>query len=102
MTDPDSDPADASRARTFWIAAGALAAAACVLIVVLLLTPHRGHPANSTQSATGPQRHPTPVPAPSSAPAAAELTVHSHDKLANLPRSFLGLSTEYWTLPVDE
>ncbi len=102
MTDPDSDPADASRARTFWIAAGALAAAACVLIVVLLVTPHRGHPANSTQSATGPQRHPTPVPAPSSAPAAAELTVHSHDKLANLPRSFLGLSTEYWTLPVDE
>lgn len=31
-----------------------------------------------------------------------EVTIPSHAALTPIPRSFLGLSTEYWTLPVDE
>jgi hypothetical protein len=32
----------------------------------------------------------------------AEVTIRSRERLRGIPRSFLGLSTEYWTLPVDE
>jgi hypothetical protein len=32
----------------------------------------------------------------------AELTIGSQERLTDIPRSFLGFSTEYWTLPVDE
>lgn len=31
-----------------------------------------------------------------------EVTIPSHAALTPIPRSFLGFSTEYWTLPVDE
>lgn len=32
----------------------------------------------------------------------AELTIRSQERLTDIPRSFLGFSTEYWTLPFDE
>jgi hypothetical protein len=46
--------------------------------------------------APGPRRHAPP------GPAQASLTISPATPLTSIPRSFLGLSTEYWTLPVDE
>ena len=37
-----------------------------------------------------------------SQPLPAEVTIPAQEKLTQIPRSFLGLSTEYWTLPVAE
>ncbi len=40
--------------------------------------------------------------AQSSQPLPAEVTIFAQEKLTSIPRSYLGLSTEYWTLPVAE
>ncbi len=51
------------------------------------------------------RHHPDPVPlrrVPRPAPATVSVAVGVNGPLVAIPRSFLGFSTEYWTLPVDE
>lgn len=70
------------------------------LIVVLLVTNHANHAHRqdaAVSSAPGPE---TFTPFPNFSP--AEVTIPSQEPLIAIPHSFLGLSTEYWTLPVDE
>jgi hypothetical protein len=42
------------------------------------------------------------TPAVTPAISSASLSIDRHRPLVKIPQSFLGLSTEYWTLPVDE
>lgn len=75
-----------------------IAAAAAALALVLLLTSHHGHARRA--AATAPRSRPYLSFSPQQLTAA--VTIRSHEPLTSIPRSFLGLSTEYWTLPVDE
>jgi hypothetical protein len=77
---------------------GAIATAAAVVGVVLLVASHPRHPRAAPRPAPV---SPVVLPPPLRG-VAAEVTVRSGGPLINIPRSFLGLSTEYWTLPVDE
>lgn len=78
-----------------WVVVGVVVA---VPIAVLLSTGH-GH-----QIAVRSLRRPTPGARPEAGapPSQPELVIPAKARLAVIPRSFLGLSTEYWTLPVDE
>jgi hypothetical protein len=64
---------------------------------------HASPPAGAIPSplvAVSPDQGPNlPSPLP---PVSARLTIASHEKMTPIPRSYLGLSTEYWTLPTDE
>ncbi len=42
------------------------------------------------------------VPGAAAGPGWAEVTIRAQERVTAIPRSFFGLSTEYWTLPVDE
>ena len=59
-----------------------------------------GGPAPPPRPAPHRQRHRRQAPA--TVLPRAELTIGSQERLTDIPRSFLGFSTEYWTLPVDE
>ena len=77
-----------------------LAAVIAAFVVVLLSTSGRDHPGSAASSGASPGRQARRAPATQSAQ--AELTVPSQGPSIAIPSSFLGLSTEYWTLPVDE
>jgi hypothetical protein len=89
-----SDPEPASRNGLMRAAAGAIAAAAVALIAVLLATSNDGHSRTTVTTGTDPQKA-----GPSTQ---TELTIRPHETMRDIPRSFFGFSTEYWTLPVDE
>jgi hypothetical protein len=95
MRDRNTRLGSRSRDAAARVAGGVLLAAAVALIVVLLANQ------NGNQPAPGPAPTPRPAPTPL-APGTADLTVRPGAAMAAIPRSFLGLSTEYWTLPVDE
>jgi hypothetical protein len=97
MNDPEIGPARIPR-RPAARLAGGVVMAAVVLIVVLLAT--SGHDQSRSPVTTGPGQHSQSNPA--GQPTSAEVTIRSNATLTGIPRSFLGLSTEYWTLPVDE
>ncbi len=103
MTVPqDTESAKASRDRSTRIAGGVVAAAAAALVVVLIVTSAQ-HPARPVPRTTAaPQPHVGPAPAIAARPVNAQLTVSPQAPLIAIPHSFLGISTEYWTLPVDE
>lgn len=94
--------------HTCAIALAALAALAAVLAGCLAL-PVPGH---VTRAAARPHQAQAALTIPSAlhddppdagaAPAAATLTIGSNAQAVNVPRSYFGISTEYWTLPLFE
>lgn len=74
-----------------------IASLAAGVLVVLVLVIANSHPGGHAL----PGSQPPPILPPPGA-TDADLTVRTNAPLATIPRSFLGLSTEYWTLPVDE
>jgi hypothetical protein len=67
------------------------------VIVVLLVTDNVHRHDAATSSVPAPETF-----TPFSHFLRAEVTISSQEPLIAIPHSFLGLSTEYWTLPVDE
>jgi hypothetical protein len=98
MRAPDIHPARNSRDATVRVAAAAVAAAAAVLALVLFIASNPGHSTSAVTTGPGPHSHASSA----TQLLQADLTIRSRETPTNVPRSFLGLSTEYWTLPVDE
>jgi cytoskeletal protein RodZ len=76
----------------------AVAGAIAVLVVIVVAATTRGggrHPSATPSAASAPS-------SPVSSASEPEVTISSPASLTPIPRSFLGFSTEYWTLPVDE
>jgi hypothetical protein len=108
MTQRGAHPRRRGVSRAKNAAAGALA------LVGLLTVPCCGGAGRSTTRRAAPRPQPAqfqnpPVDEPvtnyfpsSAPPASALATIRAHEKLTPIPRSYLGLSTEYWTLPTDE
>ncbi len=90
-----NDPETASFRNEHARVAGVIALAAASLGLVLLLTSHHHHTAGRTAAAPAHS-------SPSTRQTGADVTIRAQAPLMPIPRSFLGLSTEYWTLPVDE
>jgi len=84
-----------SRDLAMRVVVGAVGAAV-VVAVLLLATSNHGQARTSVGS--GPGR----VSQAGAQPVGAEVTIGSRERLTPIPRSFLGLSTEYWTLPIAE
>jgi len=84
-----------SRDLAMRVVVGAVGAAV-VVAVLLLATSNHGQARSSVGS--GPGR----VSQAGAQPVGAEVTIGSRERLTPIPRSFLGLSTEYWTLPIAE
>ncbi len=97
----ETDRPRAPRNLVVALAGTALAAALAVLVVLLLLTSGDRHPSPSVAT-TALSPHVGPAPALGVGSPQAQLTVSPLAAARMIPRSFLGLSTEYWTLPVDE
>jgi hypothetical protein len=81
-----------------------LAASAALVLVAALVA------AFLIARAPGDRSSPSRAAAAASGPAAvaslgagqAEVSIGAHERVTPIPHSFLGFSTEYWTLPVDE
>ena len=94
------------------VAAPAVIATAAVLIVLYALAtastrqaaPHRAHTVRALALATvspPPPASPAP-PAPPPFHVEAQVTISAHAATRRIPASFLGISTEYWSLPLWE
>jgi len=90
-------PVRIPRDRAVRVAAGAVAAAAVVFVLLIAPSNHAQY-GSSVAPAPGLRSHASRA----GQPFQAEVTIRSQERLTEIPRSFLGLSTEYWTLPVAE
>jgi hypothetical protein len=90
-------PIRSSRDLAVRVAAGAVGAAA-VVAVLLLATSNHGQAGTSVGTGRGRVSHVDRA----AQPFGAEVTIGPRERLTPIPRSFLGLSTEYWTLPIAE
>jgi Glycosyl hydrolase family 79 C-terminal beta domain len=70
------------------------------VVVVAVLATRSGSPAASAPASRPAAPLTTPAQAPESGQ--ADVTIGAHESVTAIPHSFLGFSTEYWTLPVDE
>jgi hypothetical protein len=84
------------------IALALLGAATAALVVVLLALGGHERSAGAGPTAVSPRPHVGSAPSTVRTPGEAQLTVTAQAPSIAIPRSFLGLSTEYWTLPVAE
>jgi hypothetical protein len=69
-------------------------------VVARVLATRSGSPAASAPASRPAAPLTTRAQAPESGQ--ADVTIGAHESVTAIPHSFLGFSTEYWTLPVDE
>src|SRR5436309_2005757 len=98
MSDPEIRRDGQSDGPVRWAAvAGAALAVTAVLAVIAISNHQRPDPRDSFAGAlSGPSGQVSP------GSGRAEVAIAAHAPVTVIPRSFLGFSTEYWTLPVDE
>ena len=81
--------------RTVLGLAAAVVVAIAVVVAAVVLSTGRSSSGPASRAGT-----PVPVTTPASAPVPATVTMSASARAAAVPRSFLGVSTEYWTVPV--
>ncbi|MGZ4194321.1 MAG: glycosyl hydrolase family 79 C-terminal domain-containing protein [Solirubrobacteraceae bacterium] len=97
MSETDNDRWPVPHRGIIRVGVGVAAAAAIALVVVLLASSEPTRSAASVTTSAGPRSPGAPAGSPP-----AEVTIRGNETTRSIPRSFFGLSTEYWTLPVDE
>jgi hypothetical protein len=98
MTNPEAQPDHGQIRPTVRTAAAILAVAGAVVLVLVFV----GGNSQGTSVRPAPSTHTQPSPSADPGQAQATVTIGSKAKMMNIPRSYLGFSTEYWTLPTDE
>ncbi len=94
-----SEPAAQRHRRTFLIIAVAAVAVGAIFAVVLI----SGSSGDRGATSLGSRAAPIAITAaPRDRPGQAVVSIETRERVTAIPRSFLGFSTEYWTLPVDE